>query len=357
MGSRRSARLVALAIVVGTAAALLPVAPSGSAGRQQLEVRWGARTVQPGTPITARGRTPRGQALVALQVRLPSGWRTFGQARSAPTGRFAVSGRLDWYGTHRIRLTTTGQHPFRRVTTARVLPTYLPRGDPADHAFTDADRGVRYSFDPCEPVRYAVNTDAVGADQLPLIRLGIDQVAAATGIEMRYVGVSHQVPFGTGTTRLPPGQDLLVAWATGAEVPGLLTPGALGLSGPVLLRGASDGRGRPVTEIREAAVVLDAEDYADTTTYSQSYLSTRPTWGEVILHELGHAFGLDHVQATDEIMYPDAGAGSYPDGTFRGQYDAGDLAGLATNGLGQGCFGPARHREAAAALAAPPPQP
>jgi hypothetical protein len=125
----------------------------------------------------------------------------------------------------------------------------------------------------------------------------------------------------------------------------------------VRLREATDGRGRPVTEIREAAVVLDSDAYADTDTYSQSYLATRPTWGEVVLHELGHAFGLDHVSATDEIMYPDIGVGRYPDGTFRGQYDAGDLAGLATNGLGQGCFGAARHREAAAPLAAPPPQP
>ena len=57
-----------------------------------------------------------------------------------------------------------------------------------------------------------------------------------------------------------------------------------------------------------------------------------------MLHELGHAFGLDHSNGADEIMYWQAGNGVYPDGYFRGLYAAGDLAGLATDGLGQGCF-------------------
>ena len=62
-------------------------------------------------------------------------------------------------------------------------------------------------------------------------------------------------------------------------------------------------------------------------------------------------------------MYWQAGNGLYPDGNFRGLYGAGDLAGLATNGLGQGCFRKVRsfrERRAgshpgspAAALAAP----
>ncbi len=343
-------RVRGVAAAVALAAALLPVMAipavpaSADAHRESLKVVWDGLRIHPGTPITARGRTPRGQALVALQVRLPGGWRTFGTTRSAANGRFAVSGSLDWYGTHRIRLTTTGQHPIRRFARVKVRPTYVPRGNRADHAFTDAARGVRYSFNPCRPIRYAVNTDDVGPDQLQLVQQGMAQVSAATGIEVRYVGVSHQIPFGVEPTRPPLGQDLLIAWATAQEVPALVAPGAVGVGGPVRLREATDGRGRPVTEIVQSAVALDSEDLADSATYSQSYLDTLPTWGEVILHELGHAFGLDHVAATDEIMYPDVGAGVYPDGTFRGQYDAGDLAGLAVNGLGQGCFGPASNR-------------
>jgi len=364
VGPLHARRTVAGILAAGVCLALLATTPgpalglpADGAGRVHGKVHWQAGTVHPGTPIAAQGRTPKGGSRVSLQVRVPGGWRTFGTARSSPTGLFAISGSLDWYGTHTIRVATAGRHAFRRSTTATVLPTYTPRGDPADHTFTDADLGVRDSYDPCKTVRYAVNTDDVGPAQLLMVQLGMAQVSAATGIRVRYVGVSHQVPFLTDLTRLPPGQDLLVAWGTRQEVPTFLSTAAVGLGGPVWVRNASDGRGRPVTRILESAVVLDSDAYADPTAYSQSYLSTQPTWGEVILHELGHAFGLDHVQAPDEIMYPDTGAGRYPDGTFRGQYDAGDLAGLATNGLGQGCFGPVRHREAAAPLAAPPPQP
>ena len=51
------------------------------------------------------------------------------------------------------------------------------------------------------------------------------------------------------------------------------------------------------------------------------------SWGELILHEFGHAFGLDHSPSPDEIMYWQAGNGVYSDGYFRGLYNAGDLTG------------------------------
>jgi hypothetical protein len=58
-------------------------------------------------------------------------------------------------------------------------------------------------------------------------------------------------------------------------------------------------------------------------------------------------------------MYWQAGNGVYPDGYFRGLYDAGDLTGLATDGLGQGCFRKVnRFREGAPArIQAPQPLP
>ena len=90
-------------------------------------------------------------------------------------------------------------------------------------------------------------------------------------------------------------------------------------------------------ETSQAAAVFDTNAWFSGN-YDWSYLGTKPLWGETMLHEFGHAFGLDHSPAADEIMYWQAGNGVYPDGCFRGLYDAGDLTGLATNGLGQGCF-------------------
>ena len=60
-----------------------------------------------------------------------------------------------------------------------------------------------------------------------------------------------------------------------------------------------------------------------------AFIGKKPLWGEVMLHEFGQAFGLDHANGADEIMYWQAGNGVYPDGYFRGLYAAGDLAGLA----------------------------
>jgi hypothetical protein len=52
-------------------------------------------------------------------------------------------------------------------------------------------------------------------------------------------------------------------------------------------------------------------------------------WGPVFLHEMGHVLGLDHVDDTNQLMYPSTS----PVSTF----GDGDLAGLWTVGPAQGC--------------------
>ena len=192
-----------------------------------------------------------------------------------------------------------------------------------------------------------------------MAQLAMAQASQATGIQVQYVGTSHQIPFQTEETRLPAGQDMLIAFADRAELPAFVTTPAIGFGGAVQTHAALDGSHRRVWEATQAAAVFDTNSWFDTARYDQAYIGTKPNWGETMLHELGHAFGLDHTSSPDEIMYWQAGNGVYPDGTFRGLYDSGDLAGLAVNGLGQGCFhrvngfregGPAR-------IAAPQPMP
>jgi predicted Zn-dependent protease len=50
----------------------------------------------------------------------------------------------------------------------------------------------------------------------------------------------------------------------------------------------------------------------------------------IIAHELGHLVGLDHVDAPDQLMYPET------DGTVT-EFQAGDVRGLARLGAGA-CF-------------------
>jgi hypothetical protein len=373
----RSVRLVAAFIALGLTAALLATAtPSPSAARghghghhghghhghghhghgHKGKVVWDSTTYYAGGgAVAAHGRVPGGKTKVKLQVKLPGGWEAFAKTKSSRKGKFAISGVLNWYGAHKVRVSTSGRHHFNRSTTATVLTSYTPRGNPADSVLLNY-QGVRYAFDPCKTVRYAVNVDDVGPGALQLIQIAMDQVSMATGIKVKYVGPSHQIPFQGETTKLPAGQDMLLAFADQAEIPEFVTVPAVGLGGSVQQHAARDGHNRPVWETTQAAAVFDTTRYF-AGNYEWSFQGTRPLWSEIILHEIGHAFGLDHAPAADEIMYWQAGNGVYPDGYFRGLYDAGDLTGLATNGLGQGCFRKVRHFKEGVPARIPAPQP
>jgi hypothetical protein len=371
----RCGRIVAVYLVLGLVAALLAAAtPTPAvAGRghhhhghdhhghhgPRGKVVWDSTSFYSGTAdVTAHGRVPGRGAKVKLQVKIPGGWHSFAHTRSSKKkGKFAIAGALNWYGSHKVRVTTSGRHAFKRSTTANVLISYAPRGNPADHVFL-GDRGVRYSFDPCQTVHYVVNADDVGPSGILLAQLGMAQASQATGIPVKFVGTSHQIPFQTENTRLPRHQDMLIAFADEAELPAFVTTPAIGFGGPVQVHAARDGHHRPVWQTKQAAAVFDTNAWFSGN-YDWSYQGTKPNWGETMLHEFGHAFGLDHSPGADEIMYWQAGDGVYPDGLFRGQYDAGDLTGLATDGLGQGCFHRVnRFREGAPArIQAPQPLP
>ncbi len=59
-----------------------------------------------------------------------------------------------------------------------------------------------------------------------------------------------------------------------------------------------------------------------------------PTWGRVLLHELGHLLGLGHVRSTANLMHHQLGAHTSPSATF----GTGDRIGLDTVGRKAGCI-------------------
>jgi hypothetical protein len=55
------------------------------------------------------------------------------------------------------------------------------------------------------------------------------------------------------------------------------------------------------------------------------------TWGKVVLHELGHVLGLDHVVDPAQVMHPSLVSSP-------AAWGAGDLAGLRLLGPDSGCL-------------------
>lgn len=113
---------------------------------------------------------------------------------------------------------------------------------------------------------------------------------------------------------------VLIAWSDQREWPDLAGYIA-GVAGPIGINSGVPGSRRFVS----GQVVLDAEQLRGI----QQRPDGRAQARAVILHELGHLVGLQHVADRDQVMFSESGA--------RTSYGTGDLQGLAALGRGT-CF-------------------
>jgi hypothetical protein len=177
------------------------------------------------------------------------------------------------------------------------------------------DDGTPVGYSPCRPLHFVVNADLAPEGAAGLVPEAIRTVSRATGIRFINDGATDERP----SERRAPYQPkvygerwapLLISWTTPGAAPQL--------KGQIIGTGGSthysygDGPKSFVT----GSLELDAPQIAvelnrpDGTAYATA----------VILHELGHVMGLDHVGDPVQLMYPEIGA---PDGLA-----AGDLNGL-----------------------------
>lgn len=182
------------------------------------------------------------------------------------------------------------------------------------HEFVRTVDGAPVRYDPCAPIHVVVNRRAAveGADRM--LTEALDSVAAATGLTFVDDGYTNEVP-SPRRGRVPGSRGpVLVAWSDPDETEDL--EGAVaGVAGSVSTRGSR--------WFDTGTVTLDGPQLDRVVRRPSGWAAARA----VVLHELGHLVGLDHVDAKAELMQPEG----QPDVT---DWGPGDREGLAALGGG-----------------------
>ena len=205
----------------------------------------------------------------------------------------------------------------------RGVPQPVPAGG-GSHAFSllQADGTTPVAYDPCRVVHYVVRPDGSPAGGEEMVHAAVARLGRATGLVFGYDGPTDEVPTPERAAFQPDRYGdrwapVLVSWRTAAEAP-RLAGDVVGEAGSLAV---SLGEGPRVYVT--GTVTLDAEQFPE--------ILEQPggaaTASGVVLHELAHLVGLDHVADESQLLHPETVPGVT-------DYAAGDLAGLAR--LGQG---------------------
>lgn len=219
--------------------------------------------------------------------------------------------------------------------TLQDAPSDTPLGVPPQvsssgaHVFSNVQAGTfdPVAYDPCRPIGVVVNNRTVPPGAESLVSEALLTVTEATGLRFEIEGVVDEVPV-AGRAAFQPDRygdrwaPVLIAWSDDQEVADLAGDVA-GIGGSSWIEARVGGPSVYVSGI----VALDGPDLRE--------ILERPDGRAqvmgVILHELGHLVGLDHVDDPSELMHP---VGQFGVDTFQD----GDRAGLARLGAGE-CVG------------------
>ncbi|CAN5278394.1 hypothetical protein BH09ACT11_BH09ACT11_06490 [soil metagenome] len=308
-----------LATALAAVAAQLPPADAGSGLRATTVVAdfpTGELTVGQNAPIT--GVVTGSGRPVRVQVQTKSGWLTVASTKSNEDGTFKAPAPTFWAGTHEVRMFTPATDTYQKASSheavVKAKRTYSPRGGTAWNYITSAGKA---RWDPCTVIKYRVNPKRMPKGGLSDVHGAFKRISAASGLRFDYVGKTKYVPL-SGNGRAT--SAMTVAWATPKLVPGL-SGSTIGRGGAMWYSSTSGGWHQVVS----GYAVLDS------TWKGKSGFGTGKTRGALLLHELGHAIGLGHVNDSRQMM-----ADRLSD--KRAEYAMGDLRGFAAVGAANGCI-------------------
>jgi hypothetical protein len=265
---------------------------------------WPARTYRPNA--SSLNATRAGQT-IANHVITPVS--TAGLGFYTQNGAHLVVDIAGWY--------TGAEQPS-------VLPPHVPLTGPGGPPptppfnFSRFFGGVPTRWSPCNTIHYTINMGGYDDSFRPVIDQAVERLEAATGLSLLAAGDTTFMPTDAAKTSFAPGDGELVI-ALGDEVQSTLVPGQ------VVGKTIINFPGNAAVIVR-ASVVIDMGD-----------IGNKPPWsgtgvGPVLMHELAHAVGLDHVPDRTQLM----NAVASPSGPTT--YAAGDLTGLWQVGAAAGCL-------------------